>query len=121
MNVEKSERGKKAQARGVEAETRVCAWLLAHHFQVLHRRYKTKAGEIDIIAGKQEMLVFIEVKARKTLDEAAFSLSQRQISRLTATAEIFLGENPQFTQCRFDVFLIAEKGAMRHIENAIEG
>jgi putative endonuclease len=119
--LEKSERGKKAQARGVEAETRVCAWLLAHQFHILHRRYKTKAGEIDIIAVKQEMLVFCEVKARKTLDEAAFSLSQRQILRLTATAEIFLAENPQFTHCRFDVFLIAQNGAIRHIENAIEG
>lgn len=117
----KNERGKQAQARGVAAEKYVSAYLLAQGFTLLHHRYKTKVGEIDLIAQQGELLIFIEVKARKTLDEAAFSLSQRQISRLTATAELFLAEHPQFTQCRFDVFLIAEKGKMRHIENALIG
>jgi putative endonuclease len=53
------------QALGLEGETRACRALEARGYRVLARRYRTRAGEIDIVARHDGTLVFIEVKTRR--------------------------------------------------------
>ena len=49
---------------GISAESRAAAWLIAHGFRILARRWKSPLGEIDIIAARRHLLIFVEVKAR---------------------------------------------------------
>jgi putative endonuclease len=107
---------------GISAESRAAAWLIAHGFRILARRWKSPLGEIDIIAARRHLLVFVEVKARASLDEAAESVSPRQKQRIAAAAEIWLAKYPQPTirDMRFDAILVAPGKLPRHIPAAFE-
>jgi putative endonuclease len=106
---------------GISAESRAAVWLLAHGYRILARRWKSPLGEIDIIAARRHLLIFVEVKARATLDEAAESVSERQKQRIAA-AEIWLANYPQPTirDIRFDAILVAPRCLPRHIPAAFE-
>jgi Uncharacterised protein family UPF0102 len=67
--------GSRAYALGVEAEQQACAALEREGWQVLGRRLRTGAGEVDMVAEREGLLAIIEVKARPTLAEAAAALS----------------------------------------------
>jgi putative endonuclease len=60
------------------AESRAAAWLIAHGYRILARRWKSPLGEIDIVAARRHSLIFVEVKARATLDDAGFAVTDRQ-------------------------------------------
>jgi len=87
---------------------------------VVARRWRSAAGEIDLIARDGETVIFIEVKQSRSHDRAATHLSGRQMDRIYTSAAIFLGDQPNGldTDCRFDVALVDETGAIRIIENA---
>lgn len=108
--------------RGISAESRAAAWLIGKGYRILARRFRCAAGEIDIVAGRRHMIVFVEVKARATLDEAAESVTERQRGRIAAAAEIWLANNPkvQFQDLRFDAILVAPGKLPRHIPGAFE-
>ena len=52
---------------GISAESRAAAFLIAKGFRILARRYRTPVGEIDIVARRRKLLIFVEVKAREKL------------------------------------------------------
>ena len=107
-------------ARGIDAETAACLALVRHGWIVLARRLRTEAGEIDIIAAQPDLLAIIEVKARRTLGDAAQALSARQRSRLIAAADIALAEHPEWARegMRFDLMVVDAAGAVRRIADA---
>ena len=107
---------------GISAESRASAWLIAHGYRILARRWKSPLGEIDIIAARRHTLIFVEVKARATLDAAAESVSERQKQRIAAAAEIWLAANPlpAIRDIRFDAILVAPGKLPRHIQAAFE-
>ena len=65
-------------AIGVAAECCARRLLESKSYSILAQRYKTKAGEIDLIARRDDHLAFVEVKQRRTQDEAAWSIAPRQ-------------------------------------------
>ncbi len=87
---------------------------------MLARRFRTEAGEIDIIAAQPDLLAIIEVKARRTLTDAALALSARQRGRLIAAADIALAEHPEWARegMRFDLMLVDSTGTVRRIADA---
>jgi putative endonuclease len=107
---------------GISAESRAAVWLLAHGYRILARQWKSPLGEIDIIAARRHLLIFVEVKARATLDEAAESVTERQKQRIAAAAEIWLAVNPvpAIRDIRFDAILVAPGRLPRHIPAAFE-
>jgi len=107
---------------GISAESRAAAFLLAKGYRIVARRWKSPLGEIDIVARRRRVLVFVEVKARATLDDAAESVSPRQRRRIAAAAEIWLAQNPDdsIQDIRFDAMLIAPGKLPRHIPAAFE-
>ncbi len=107
---------------GISAESRAAAWLIAHGFRILARRCKSPLGEIDIIAARRHLLIFVEVKARASLDEAAEAVTPRQKQRIVAAAEIWLGANPKpaIRDIPFDAILVAPGKLPRHIPAAFE-
>lgn len=110
---------KQAYARGVFSEKMAALFLRAKGYKILAQRYRTPYGEIDLIAKKNNCLIFVEVKARKTLEDGLYSILPRQQERIIAAAEIWLAEkNSEFEECRFDVVLLTPKGLPTHIKNA---
>jgi len=107
---------------GISAESRAAAWLIAHGYRILARRWKSPLGEIDIIAARRHTLIFVEVKARASLDDAALSVTERQKQRIAAAAEIWLAGNPMpaIRNMRFDAILVAPGKLPRHIQGAFE-
>jgi putative endonuclease len=107
---------------GISAESRAAAFLIAKGFRILARRWKSPLGEIDIVARRRSLLVFVEVKARNDFDEAAESLSPRQQRRIAAAAEAWLAAHGSdgFRDIRFDAVLVAPGKMPRHIPGAFE-
>jgi putative endonuclease len=107
---------------GLSAESRAAAYLIAKGFRILSRRWKSPLGEIDIVARRRGLLIFVEVKARATLDEAAEAVTQRQQRRIAQAAEVWLAANPKtaFTDARFDAVLVAPGKLPRHIPAAFD-
>ncbi len=107
-------------AVGVAAEQSACQALEADGWEILGRRVRTKAGEIDAIAEKAGLLAFVEVKARPTLAMAAAALGTKQQMRLMKAAEIVMGDHPDWGQAgvRFDVMLVDGQSRVRRVTDA---
>ena len=60
-----------AHFTGLSAESRAAAYLVAKGYRIVARRFRSPVGEVDIVARRRGVLVFVEVKARTTLDDAA--------------------------------------------------
>src|ERR1700710_3272086 len=63
---------------GISAESRASILLIAKGYRILARRYRSPAGEIDIVAKRRNALVFVEVKARASYDEAVEAVTEQQ-------------------------------------------
>jgi putative endonuclease len=107
---------------GLSAESRAAAFLVAKGYRIVARRWKSPVGEIDIVARRRRVLVFVEVKARERLDDAAESVTGRQKRRIVAAAEAWLAHNPDDIHCdiRFDAMLVAPGKMPRHIPAAFD-
>jgi putative endonuclease len=107
---------------GISAESRAAAFLIAKGFRILARRWRSPLGEIDIVARRRRLLVFAEVKARSTIDEAVESVNVRQRRRIAAAAEIWLAANPDdsIRDIRFDVILVVPGKLPQHIPAAFD-
>ena len=114
------ERTGTAHVRGLAAEDRACAALLADGWTIHARRLRTKAGEIDIVAERDGLLAIVEVKGRPKLAEAAEALTPRQQDRLLAATDLVLAEHPDWgaNGVRFDVIVVDAAGTVRRIPDA---
>ena len=107
---------------GLSAESRAAAYLIAKGYRILARRFRTPVGEIDIVARRRDVLVFVEVKARAKLDDAAEAVTDRGKRRIVAAAEAWLAAHPGDVNrvMRFDAVLVAPGKMPRHIPGAFE-
>ena len=107
---------------GISAESRAAAFLIVKGFRILARRWRSPLGEIDIVARRRRLLVFVEVKARSTIDEAVESVNVRQRRRIAAAAETWLAANPDdsIRDIRFDVILVVPGKLPQHIPAAFD-
>jgi len=107
---------------GLSAESLAAAYLMAKGYRILARRYRTPLGEIDLVARRRNLVAFVEVKARPSLDEAAYAVTPRQQARIIAAAEAWLMVHPEHAEyeLRFDVMLIAPRRLPRHLLAAFD-
>jgi putative endonuclease len=107
---------------GISAESRAAAFLLAKGYRIVARRFKTPVGEIDIVARRRRALVFVEVKARARLDDAAEAVTERGKRRIVAAAHAWLAAHPDdaMAEIRFDAIMVAPGKLPRHIANAFD-
>ena len=127
MAIEPPERRTKAARQiaerfGLSAESRAAALLLAKGYRIAARRFRTPHGEIDIVAKRRNLLAFVEVKARSTLDDAAFAVTPRQQARIVDAAQAWLVAHPEHAEfeLRFDAVLIAPRHLPRHLIAAFD-
>ena len=107
---------------GLSAETRAAAFLIAKGYRIAARRWRSPVGEVDIVARRGNVLVFVEVKARNHLDDAAYSVTERQQRRIASAAAAWLAAKPEdvMRSIRFDAMLVAPRRLPRHIMAAFE-
>jgi len=109
---------------GSSGEDRAAAYLVQQGFTILCRNWRTKRGEIDIIATKNDILVFAEVKTLPSgsVQTLMQELGRKKQKRITETAKWFLLNNRQYSNSiiRFDVLIVDMPGLepVYHVENA---
>ncbi|MCU0890929.1 MAG: YraN family protein [Sandarakinorhabdus sp.] len=81
-----SEARRQHERRGRRAEDIAAIWLIAKGYRLIGRRVRTPVGEIDLVMRRRNALVFVEVKARATLDSGLLALHPRQQARCEAAA-----------------------------------
>jgi putative endonuclease len=121
-----SERSAATARKGVAGESRAAAYLASGGWTILERNYRTRAGEIDIIAERDDEVAFVEVKSWGSLPPAELehSIDARKQRRIAGTARVFLARQPRFSdrRLRFDVIFLGREGEeIRHIEHAFSG
>ena len=114
---------------GAWGEGLAAEYLRKKRFTLDAMNYKSRFGEIDIIAHDRKYLVFAEVKLRKSdhFAAAAEFVDSKKQNRLKLTAQLYLVENPTKLQPRFDVIEIyapqgieTEKPVINHMEDAFQ-
>ena len=110
-----------AQASGGEAEETAARFLARQGLDIVARNYRTRFGEIDLIARDGATLVFVEVRLRSSarFGGAAASVDFRKRSRIEAAARQFLARFTREPPCRFDVVTL-DGGAPKWLRGAFE-
>ena len=109
---------------GDEGEGRAAAYLAESGFTVVDRNYRIRGGEIDIVATKGEVLVFVEVKTLPNGSPEMLSdeLGKRKISKVIRAAKFYLMAHPEYggKLVRFDIVALDVPGLppVHHIEDA---
>jgi len=106
---------------GKEGEERAAKALEAAGMEIIERNYRSKFGEIDIIALEGETIVFVEVKNWSVfgIQDLGFSINTRKQQKIIKTAKFFLLENRKYSNMtiRFDVVFI-DNNSIRHLASA---
>ena len=119
--------GQESRRLGRWGEELAAGFLRAKGFSIRAANWRSRFGEIDLIAENGTYLCFVEVKLRKSsaYGSAAAFVDRRKQDKLRATAELYLARNPTDLQPRFDVIEIyAPQGEQTprpgivHLENA---
>ena len=97
-----------AQVTGAEGEDRAARFLADHGLELVARNYRTRLGEIDLIAREGATLVFVEVRLRKDarFGGAVESVTARKRARIATAARQYLMRFRRVPPCRFDVVCI---------------
>lgn len=107
-------------------------YLLDHGYTIIERNYRSKIGEIDIIAKKNKIIIFIEVKTRDSIHANHFlpeqSVNFRKQSKLRKLGEIYINwhnyaENQEWQIDIISIILdkLSGKATISHIQNAVYG
>ena len=95
---------------GLWAEFIARMYLRFHGFRIIHNRYvtgrNTNRAEIDIIAKRGNLIVFVEVKNRPNIETAWDAITPTQVRRLRAAADSYLGRMQWSGDARFDVIAV---------------
>lgn len=115
-----------ARDKGTEVEREVCRYLQQQGLTLISRNYHCRGGEIDLIMQHNEVLVFVEVRYRKSsrYGSAIESVNHGKQNRLIHAATHYLQQHSgQHESCRFDVVGVspAAQGYQMHwIQNAFQ-
>ena len=119
ISASRQARGLSAYLSGAAAEDTVARHYESAGWTILERRWRGEAGEIDLIAGRDSLTVFVEVKQSSTIDAAIASLRPRQLERVAASAEVYFLSNAKFSssEMRIDLAVIDRNQRIEIIEN----
>ncbi|MBB3388742.1 putative endonuclease [Rhizobium sp. BK275] len=113
-------RRRKALRRGWAAEYIAAIFLMLKGYRILALRYKTKLGEIDIVARKGDLAIFVEVKARADEMGAVDAVSYASQKRIRAASDLWLARQQDYAQLsqRYDIVAILPGKLPRHFPDA---
>ncbi|WP_127520138.1 YraN family protein [Mesorhizobium sp. Z1-4] len=112
-----------AYRRGHRGEWFAALALSLKGFRILARRYRTPAGEIDLIARRGNLVIMVEVKARPTLLAAMEAVTYSAERRIEAAADLWLSRRSDYAKLsvRFDLVAILPRRWPVHVPNLFQG
>lgn len=113
----------KAYRRGHRGEWLASLALMAKGYRIVARRYRTKIGEIDLIARRGDLVLIVEVKVRRTLIEAMEAIARTSERRIEAAAGLWLARQKDYGRLsvRFDMVAVLPWRWPVHVENVFYG
>ncbi|MBO0904094.1 YraN family protein [Jiella sonneratiae] len=115
-----SEKRRRHLWRGERGEW-LAAWALRlKGYRILARQYRTRLGEIDIIARRGDLVAIVEVKARPNLVMAMDAVGRNAQRRIEAAADLWLAKQPDFSRLslRFDIVAVLPRRWPVHVPDA---
>ena len=114
------DRRRKAERRGRVSEYVAALFLILKGYRIVALRHRTKLGEIDIIARKRDLVVFVEVKARSSDNAAVDAVGFTTQRRIRAASDLWLAKQRDGTGLsqRYDIIAIRPGRLPRHFQDA---
>jgi putative endonuclease len=112
------------RTRGATGEDEAQAYLQSQGYSILARNYRTRRGEVDLVARRADRLAFVEVKSWGSYqaDSLEYAIGAWKRRRIVEVSRRFLLEHPQPEGVRiaYDVILLGQ-GQVNHIQDAFPG
>ena len=110
-------------SKGRLGEQKAVNYLIAKGYRIIDTNYRTKMGEIDIIATIHDILIFIEVKSRTNIDYGYpyEAVDWRKQNKIIKVSYAYIKQKGFYDyQIRYDIIEVyfGKKPVIRHIENA---
>lgn len=114
------DRRQRAERRGRWSEWVAAAYLIAKGYRIQVLRYRTRAGEVDIIARRGNIIALVEVKARRDLMAAVNAVSHESQNRIRTAGDHWLARQPDFDRLttRCDIVSVQPWRLPIHLEDA---
>lgn len=111
---------RRSYRKGIAAEWVACLYLMCKAYRPLARRFKTPLGEIDLIMRRGNTVIFVEVKARRRHEDAAYSIHAQNQTRVVQASQWFLQGRPKLQSLafRFDAVTVSCYMIPHHIPAA---
>lgn len=118
-----SDQRRRAYRRGHWAERLAALALILKGYRIVERRYRTRVGEIDIIARRRDLVIFVEVKARASRRTALDSINATTRKRIEKASLWWLARQPDGATLarRYDIIAVQPRRWPVHFENAWQG
>ncbi len=106
----------------VKGEALAKDYLIKNGYRILETNYSTCYGEADIIAEKQRVVVFVEVKSRSSLlyGNPSEAVTRAKVGKYITLATDYIRRYQSTPDVRFDIIEIMPDGAVAHTENAFD-
>lgn len=113
----------RAYRRGHRSEWFAGLALMLKGYRIVARRYRTKLGEIDLIARRGDLIAIVEVKARPSLADAMEAIGREASWRIEGAADLWLARQPDHARLsmRFDMVAVLPRRWPVHVENIFQG
>ncbi len=112
-------------AAGRAGEDAAAALLESEGWTLAARNFRTRRGEIDIVAARGDVIAFVEVKSWESYgkEELGSALGAKKRRRIVETSKIFLARHREYNtmHVRYDVFLLREGRLVERYESAFTG
>lgn len=111
---------RRAERRGHVSEYLAALYLLFKGYRILAFRYRTRLGEVDIVARKKTLVLFVEVKARVRESDAIDAVGYDAQRRIKAASDIWLSRrrDAHLLSCRYDIVAVLPWRLPRHFPDA---
>lgn len=122
-----SDRRRQAERAGRKGEDIAALYLQLKGYRILQRRYRSLYGEVDLIAQKGRVIIFIEVKHRRNLEDGLESVTDFQTHRIMDAADVYMNKfhdrRPDALnfETRFDIIITGAKPWPVHYKEAWRG
>lgn len=115
-------RRQRALRRGSRGEWLASLALMLKGYRIVERRYRTKLGEIDLIARRGDLVLIVEVKVRSTLVQAMEAIGHLSERRIADAADLWLMRQPDHARLsiRFDMVAVLPRRWPVHVENIFQ-
>ena len=105
-----------SRAKGNIAEDKACEFLYDKGYAIVERNFYSRFGELDIIAVKDEVLHFVEVKSGLDYESAIQNITKRKLSRLIKTGDVYMKKNSLHVDFVYDAIVVTPK-TIEFVEN----